>query len=297
MTAAAAVDSFLDRRPALLGLAYRMLGSRSEAEDVVQDAWIRWDQYPHRDRVEQPGAFLMQMVTRLCIDRYRAARNQREVYAGPWLPEPVITPSHGPGQVAESAQLLGMGILHLMETLTPLERAVFVLAEGFDYSAREIGETVQRKEAHCRQLLRRARQKLAREGADPGAQPAAEAPLKVVEALTRGDVSALLVSLSPDVELISDGGGKVAAASQPLSGLRAVTRFLQGIVRANEGQPLRVEPACINGAPGVLLWRDQQLDTVMVMEAEGDLIRRLYFVRNPEKLAGADPADGRAFSV
>lgn len=276
-------ETFLDYRPRLMGLAYRMLGAVTEAEDVVQEAWLRWRQY--REPVSEPEHFLMRMVTRQCIDRYRSARVQREAYVGPWVPEPLVT-DEGPEQLNESHRLLSLGALYLMESLSPLERAVFVLAEGYDWRASEIAELLERREAHCRQLLRRARTKLA-EGGEPVAQRAASDTGKVhqlLEAMGSANWDAVAELLAEDVALVSDGGGRVTAATRPLHGVRTVARFLMGIARGRTPSGLAMERCRLNGMNALVVGEGHVMEVVMVAEGVQGELRTLFMIRNPDKL-------------
>lgn len=278
---------FLAERPRLLGIAYRMLGSRSQAEDIVQEAFLRWlGASGDGAGVENDSAFLASVVTRLCIDQYRADRVRRQSYQGPWLPEPLPTGESDPSGETESMQLLSMGLLRVMEKLGPVERAVFVLAEAFDYRAREIGELIGREEADCRQLLHRARQRVNRERErDPLSQAGDHHCLAdFLQAAADGDEQALLRALSPEVMLYSDGGGKVPAASRPVQGTRAVSRLLLGLIRSGAAEEIQVTLEEVNAVPALFLWRDEVLESVLALELDDSGIFGFYWVRNPEKL-------------
>lgn len=270
---------FLEQRPRLLGLAYRMLGSVAEAEDVLQDAYLRWH---HAENVDNPAGFLTTLVTRLCIDRYRRERLRRRDYPGPWLPEPVADAAIE----AEHDETLRMGVLRLMETLPPLERAVFVLAEAFDYRAREIAALIERSEAHCRQLLRRARDRLARRRLREPVSPAERDRFltEFLHAARDGDQKRLERLLREDVALISDGGGKVAAASRPIEGQRAVSRFVLGVRRLARGRRVDVRLLALNSAPAALVYVDGRLETAFVLEPSPRGVAEIYAIRNPAKL-------------
>jgi len=277
--------SFLAARPRLFGLAYRMLGSVSEAEDVLQNAYERWHYAAAEDEIKRAEAFLTTVVTRLCIDRYKRERTRRRHYPGPWLPEPLATGDDPTRQSAEADQTLSVGMLQLMESLSPLQRAVFVLAEGFDYRAAEIAGVIGRSEAHCRQLLRRARARLAA-SPTPDAAPADRERLvsDFVEAARNADEHALLRALAADVVMYSDGGGKAAVASGPVPGPRAVSRLLLGVRRRISGQHLELRTAELNGLPGVLVHLDGALDSAYVLETSPRGITAIHIVRNPDKL-------------
>lgn len=284
---------FLALRPRMLGLAYRMLGTLHDAEDVVQDAYERWYAVAATRSVEDPGALLATVTTRLCIDRYRRERTRREAQPGPWLPEPVATGRDTPFEELETQRLLSLGLLHLLERLPPLERAVFVLAEAFDYRAREIAAVVQRSEVHCRQLLHRARRRVrAEEGAAlvavSDASGNAEDPRRLaalVDALGRGAAEEAAALLAPEVSLISDGGGRVPAVSRPVHGQGPVLRLLLGLARQPEAASLRPLALRLNGVPALVLQADSRLESALVPAWHAQRIACLYVQRDPEKLA------------
>jgi RNA polymerase sigma-70 factor (ECF subfamily) len=277
------VDDFGAQRPALLGLAYRMLGSRADAEDVVQEAWLRWST---ASGVDNPAAWLRTVVTRLCLDELRSARVRRESYVGPWLPEPVQTAdgSLGPLDTAELRDTLSLGFLHLLERLSASERAVFVLREAFALPYDEVAEAVGRSVAACRQLHVRARGKL---GTD---LPKARSPSRrrlldeLVLAVAAADIAALTALLVDDAQLVSDGGGVVSAARRPVDGADRIARFLVGVgPRVPPGAAVDVEE--VNGAPCLLVRVDGALRQVLSLEVAGDRVRSLQLVSNPEKLS------------
>lgn len=274
---------FLEQRPRLLGLAYRMLGSAADAEDVVQEAYLRWHQ---AGSVDNPAGFLTALVTRLCIDRYRRERLRRRHYPGPWLPEPLPSGADA-AREAEHDDTLRIGVLRLMETLGPLERAVFVLAEAFDYRAREIAALIERSEPHCRQLLRRARGRLAQRHRRETVSPAERDRFlaEFLHAARDGNQERLKRLLREDVALVSDGGGKVAAASRPIGGRRAVSRFLLGVRRLAAGRRIDIRLTALNGAPAALVHFDGTLETAFILELSSRGIAEIYALRNPDKLA------------
>lgn len=283
---------FLALRPRLLGLAYRMLGTLADAEDVVQDAWERWSAVPATP-VEDPGALLATITTRLCIDRYRRERTRRDAYPGPWLPEPVPTDRDGPLEQLESGRLLAFGVLRLLEDLTPLERAVFVLAEAFDYRAREIADVVQRSEGHCRQLLHRARLRLRSAGPprcddERGPTRTGSDPVRLealLDALGRGAAEEAARLLGEDVSLISDGGGEVPAVRRPVSGRRAVLRLLLGLAGRVDPGSVQLLPVRLNGAPALLIRNGQRLESALLPAWRDGRLAFLYSQRAPQKLA------------
>jgi RNA polymerase sigma-70 factor (ECF subfamily) len=278
-----AADPFDEHRGALFAVAYRMLGSVADAEDIVQDAFLRWREAA-RDDVESPRAFLTTIVTRLCIDHLRSARVRREEYVGPWLPEPVLV-AEAPEEPVEMAESLSMAFLVLLESLTPAERAALLLREVFDYEYAEVAKILGKTEANCRQLVRRARERVA-EG-----RPRFDASIEAREALTHrflaacatGDLEGLLGLLSSEVTLYSDGGGKVRAALNPIRGADRVARFLVGIARkAPEG--ISVRPAIVNGEAGFVATVDGATHSVWTFRFGASSIDAIYVVNNPDKL-------------
>ncbi|WP_053206088.1 RNA polymerase sigma factor SigJ [Jiangella muralis] len=279
------VAEFLDVRPQLFGIAYRMLGSVAEAEDVVQDAWIRW-QRTNRDEVENPAAFLTTTVTRLALTAATSARARRETYPGAWLPEPVDT-SDDPALGAERAEALDLAVLLLLERLSPAERAVYVLHEAFDYPYRRIGEILEISEPHARQLARRARLALESGRAAPAPPGLRRRLVETFAAAARdGDLEALERLFTEDVAARADGGGKVHVSRVDLHGVERVVLYLDNILRkfwseasftvvdANGGGALLVTDAA--GAPLA----------VLALDVSGRGIERVLFVVNPDKLRG-----------
>lgn len=275
-------------RPRLLGIAYRMLGSRAEAEDVVQDAWLRLERAGGVDSVE---GFLITATTRLAIDQLRSARVRRESYVGPWLPEPIVaaaaldSPAR-PDAAAERAELLSLGLLRVLEQLEPVERAVFLLREAFGYSFAEIARAVQRSEGHCRQIAVRARERVHRER--PKLEPDPVEHARLLEAFLRatgaGDVARLEALLTRDVVVLSDSGGRVPAARNPIHGPNAVARFAIGLARMRD-EWTEIEGVLVNGVPGVVVRRPGPDVSVLTLDVEEGRIRTIYIVRNPEKLS------------
>ncbi|WP_408962742.1 RNA polymerase sigma-70 factor [Nonomuraea angiospora] len=283
---------FEEHRPMLLGLAYRLLGSMWDAEDVVQEAWLRW-QGTDRDEIKEPRAFLVTVVSRLALDQLRSARVRREAYTGPWLPEPVMTAQAGPLDTAELRDTVSYATLHLMERLSPPERAVFVLREAFELPYDEIAEIVGTSAANARQLHRRASVRLA-EGRDrfqPSAEDHTRLLAKFMDAAAGGDFAALTELLHEDVVSYNDGGGKVRAALRPILGRRKVVAFLNGLLsRYDFGDSRLIE---VNGQPA--LWtRVAGHRQVVLIDARDGVITRIYGLLNPDKLtrvtAGAEVA-------
>lgn len=285
MNPSATLESFEQARSRLFGIAYRMLGSVMEADDVLQDAFLRY-QAADRDQIRSEGAFLTTMVTRLCLDRLKAAHTQREQYVGEWLPEPLPMPNLAvldPAAEAEQAESLSMAFLLLLELLTPEARAVFVLHEVFDHTYDEIAAMLHKSAAACRQLLSRARKQIA--GSRPPPSPADPTLLpRLAVAMQSGDMGQLLSLLSEGVVIHSDGGGNVAAALHPILGRERVARFLVGLSRLiKSGDSLDI--TTMNGSQSVLLLDAQgKVVTVGVIEAAAGVVTAIYFVRNPAKL-------------
>ncbi|GAA4763146.1 RNA polymerase sigma factor SigJ [Actinomycetospora chibensis] len=279
-----ATETFTAQRPRLFGLAYRMLGSAHDAEDVVQDAWLRWS--GHGDAVDNPAAWLTTVVTRLCLTRLDSARVRRETYVGPWLPEPILTtdPATGPAATVEERESVSLALLTTLERLTPPERAVYVLREAFGHSHAEVASVLDVTEAGSRQLHTRARRHLATAPAAPARTDVGPLLARFVAAARHGDVAGLESLLAADVTVWSDGGGKVSAARRPVHGRDAVARFLVGILGPSRWHG-RGAAAEINGAPAVLAFLDDQLAGVMTVEAVGDEVRAVRILRNPDKLA------------
>ena len=279
-------DPLAPHRGRLLGLAYRMLGSRSDAEDVVQDAFLR---FAGAQDVHNPEAFLVTIVTRLCLDRLKSAKVQREAYVGPWLPEPVFDADGLSAEAAtELADDLSFALLLALDRLSPMERAAFLLHDVFDTPFSEIAAMLGRTEAACRQLASRARRAVRDNRPAPAVTPDSHARLlrAFSEAVASGDVRQLAELLRDDAVAITDGGGRKFAALNPVIGADKVARFFIGIAgkTAAQGQVMRVEPAAINGAAGALLYLDGELDLTLSMAIDGEKIAAIYVVRNPDKL-------------
>jgi len=277
-------DPLAPHRGRLLGLAYRMLGSRSDAEDVVQDAYLR---FAGAQDVRNAEAFLVTVVTRLCLDRLKSTRAQREVYVGPWLPEPVFDAEGLSAEAAtELADDLSFALMLALDRLSPLERAAFLLHDVFDTPFAEIAAMLDRTEASCRQLASRARRAVRDDRPPPAAPPDSHARLLRAfgEAVASGDVARLAELLREDAVALTDGGGRKTAARNPIVGAEKIARFFIGLAAKNAGHDIRVEPATINGAFGALLYLDGELDHTMSMAISGEKIAAIYIVRNPDKL-------------
>ena len=292
------LGSFDRHRRLLFTVAYEMLGSVADAEDVVQDAWLRWSA-ADRDEVADPRAYLVRIVSRLALDRLRSARAQRETYVGPWLPEPLLTeaaPAPDPAEAVEIGEQVSLALLVVLETLSPLERAVFVLREVFGMSAAEVAAVLDRSEASIRQTAHRAREHVEarrpRFDADRTTQRAVTE--RFFAAVAGGNVDELMAVLSPGVVLVSDGGGKTRAALRPLQGADKVARFLAAISATGLATipDLRVELTEVNGQPGVVGWSGDQPVLVVSLGVANAQVAQVFLVVNPDKLAGlpAPPA-------
>lgn len=282
-------ETFERHRRRLFGLAYRMLGTVGDAEDAVQDTWLRW----HRAdaaKIETPEAWLVTACTRLCIDRLRAARTEREHYTGPWLPEPLIelevapAPDMVPGEMADD---LSMALLVVMERLSPAERAAWLLRVAFDYDYSQLAAALKKTEPACRQLVSRAQKHIAaarpRFAADAAAARALAA--KFTAATQAGDVAQIAGLLTADAMLWSDGGGKAQAALNIIHGADKVARFFRGIA-SKQPVDLRRVPCLINGQPGVMAYEaDGRPWSAMGFDIVDGVVRSVFIVRNPDKLA------------
>ena len=293
-----AAGVFDEHRGLLVSVAYRVLGSVSDAEDAVQEAWLRWSGVDH-SAVDDPRAFLVRVTTRLAIDRLRRAKARRESYVGPWLPEPILT-RQDVAEDAAMAESVSMAMLVVLETLSPLERAVFVLREAFGMPYAEIADVLGRKEEAVRQLARRARdhvrERRPRFDADQTEQR--RVTERFLEAATGGDIEALMEVLSPGVTLVADGGGRALAPRRPIRGADKVARFLLAV--SNEEQvarflasvgsgpsgEVRVHLAQVNGGPGVVITSGEEPISALILDVSDGVVQTIHLVANPEKLAG-----------
>jgi RNA polymerase sigma-70 factor, ECF subfamily len=279
-----ATAEFVAVRGRLFGIAYRMLGSRTEAEDIVQEAWLRWQNYD-RSTVADPPAFLATTITRLCINALQSARVRRETYIGPWLPEPVDT-RDDPHLGAERGEALELATLMLLERLPPTERAAYVLREGFDYPYAQIAEVLQVKEENARQLVTRARKHIAAERRAPVDSAEQKRLLEaLVAAAQKGDMKRLETLLAEDVVSYTDGNGMRGASRIPVRGRTVVAKFLKAFAPAFwPGTTLTWIEA--NGQASVLISRDDAVVALLAASASAEGIDRLMWVMNPEKLSG-----------
>jgi RNA polymerase sigma-70 factor (ECF subfamily) len=286
--------TFEPHRRRLLGLAYRMLGSMAEAEDAVQEAYLRWHD-TDRASVKEARAFLMTTTTRICLDVLKSARMKREEYVGPWLPDPITdTASLAPDAQTELAEDLSVALLLALDRLSPLERAAFLLHDVFDYSFSQVATALDRNEAACRQLASRARTRV-REGRPKGVASARGASTPIdpkhaellsafITASRSGDIESLTRLLASDARIVTDGGGKVVAALNVIEGADRVAAFLAGAVRKGWTDEMSVRFEMINGLPGLLITTPNGLVQTNAFEFDGDVVTAIYVVRNPDKL-------------
>jgi RNA polymerase sigma-70 factor (ECF subfamily) len=277
-------DQFTQLRPLLFSIAYRMTGTRADAEDAVQEAFLRW-QTADRDAIDSPRAFLTTVISRICLDLLKSAHRKREVYVGSWLPEPIVGPAPEPVELAES---LSMAFLHVLESLSPSERVAFLMHDVFDASYSAVADALDTSGANARQLASRAREHLRARRPKARIQRAQHEKLlwAFLQACTNGDEATLLGMLKQDAVLYSDGGGKVRAAINPILGADRIVRFILGLREKGIGE-LRAAPAEVNGEPGAAITRNGQPYMIHAIEVVDDRIQTIFYVVNPEKL----PAD------
>ncbi len=273
--------AFEAARPRLVGLAYRMLGTRDEADDIVQEAWIRWHD-ADRTAIAEPAAWLTTVTTRIAVDRLRSAQHRREEYVGPWLPEPVVT-GVGPEDAAVLADSLTLGFLTLLDRLSAEERAVVLLADVFSVPFAEIAATVGKTDVACRQIASRARRRLQghHRRESTGAERAVVEELLVAFAM--GDIDAVLARLAPGAVCVSDGGPNRRAARRPVVGADRVARFFLNLAR-RFAESATFAPATVNGDPGLVVSRDGEVDLVAAFEVVDGRVHAIWLIRNPDKL-------------
>jgi RNA polymerase sigma-70 factor (ECF subfamily) len=283
-------EAFEAHRDLMFAVAYRMLGTITDAEDAVQDAWLRWSAAP-RSQVADPGAYLARIAVNTALNRLRAARARREAYVGPWLPEPLLTETGpDPADRAELAESVSMAMLVVLESLTPDERAVFVLREVFGFSHAEIGATLGRPDAAVRQLAHRAREHVQarRPRFDVDWNQQREVTDRFLAAAAGGDIEGLVSVLAPSVTLLSDGGGKAKAALRPINGPAKVARFIAGIATrpymGTDISAMSIDAAEINGAPGTLISAGGRPIAVLTMAVADGRITAIQLLANPDKL-------------
>lgn len=279
------LEVFNQYRPLLLAIAYRMLSSATDAEDMVQEAWLRWQ--AAEAVVRAPKSYLSQLIARLCIDRLHSARVQRERYTGSWLPEPLITQQFtNPAEQVELADSLSFAFLILLECLSPTERAIFLLREVFDYDYAEIAKIVDKSVPNCRQIVCRARQHLALRRPNVTASQQQEALVEqFLESWDRGDLHGLIALMAEDTTFWSDGGGKVTAARTPLYGRQKIARFLIAIRRSSLLPTFTASLLQINGRAGIVNYVDGSPTGVFTFDFAEGYIQSIFAVVNPEKLS------------
>jgi len=279
--------TFDEYRSLLFSIAYRMLGSVADAEDMLQETFIRWQQAPEQE-IRSPRAFLVTIISRLCISHLQSARARREEYVGQWLPEPVVTaPGSDPLENLRVDESLSVAFLLMLERLTPVERAVFLLREVFEYEYPELAAVLGENEANCRQILHRARQHVtaARPRFKASQQEKSDLLKRFLQATRNGDLEGLVGLLASDVVLHSDGGGKAVGAPNLIRGARNVARGALGTLQKLMPKNLVIRLAQVNGQPGIVSYLDGKPYSVLTLEAGEGHIQRIYVVTNPEKLA------------
>lgn len=285
---------FAAERPRLTGIAYRITGSLVDAEDVVQEAWLRFSKAGESQTIDRPAAWLTTVVARIALDHLKAARREREVYVGPWLPEPIASDPlslsrPGPEDMAEMAASLTLGFLHVLETLNPVERVVFILADVFDVPFKEIAETVDRSPDACRQIASRARRRVHEARPHHYSPPDAEAARVVGEMLaatSAGDIDGLVRLLSEDAVLVSDGGPHKRAARYPIRGRDRIARLMGNLGRRYSHATL--EPVALNGELGMVLYHEGERLAAMSFEVDSGLVCEVHVIVADDKLAALD---------
>jgi RNA polymerase sigma-70 factor (ECF subfamily) len=282
-----ALAAFSGFRPLLFSIAYRMLGSVADAEDMLQETYIRWQRTPVEE-IQSPRAFLVTVVSRLCINHLESARARREEYFGQWLPEPVVTEAgEDPFSFLAVDESVSIAFLVVLERLTPVERAVFLLREVFDYEYSDIAHVLGKDEANCRQILHRARQHVAdvRSRFAPSPEERERLLLEFVRATSTGDLDDLVSILSTDAILYADGGGKAPATPNLVHGANSVARAILGALRKLVPRDLTNRVAKVNGVPGIVSYQAGRPFSVLTLEIADGRIDSIYIISNPEKLA------------
>jgi RNA polymerase sigma-70 factor (TIGR02957 family) len=300
MTESAA--DYMEFRPLMFSIAYRMTGSISDAEDIVQDAFVRLTHALREgDHITSPKAYLATVTTRLAISHLRSARVRREAYVGTWLPEPLVTDglapatAPDPAERAEMSDSLSMAFLVLLESLSPTERAVFLLHEVFGYDYAEIAEITGKSEANCRQIFVRARHHIdeGKPRFEASREQRDEVARRFFDAVSGGDLGSLLNLLAPDVVMVGDGGGKGVALTEPMHGSQRVARFLLGLSRKAQKQGTHGVPALVNGQPGVVTYdAEGRVAGVFALDVADGVVQTVRAVINPDKLQHLGPTSG-----
>jgi RNA polymerase sigma-70 factor (ECF subfamily) len=286
---------FAAERRRLTGIAYRITGSLSDADDVVQEAWLRFGKAGPAT-VDRPAAWLTTVVSRIALDHLKAARREREVYVGPWLPEPIATDPlavarPGPEEMAELASSLTLGFLHVLETLSPVERVVFVLADVFDVPFKDIAETVGKSPEACRQLASRARRRVhdARpHHYTPPDDESARVVAEMLAATAAGDIDGLVRLLAEDAVLVSDGGAHKRAARHPIKGRDRLARFMANIGKKYIEAGATLEPITLNGEPGMMIYLNGERQAAMGFEVDNGVVHEVHIIVSDDKLAALD---------
>jgi RNA polymerase sigma-70 factor (ECF subfamily) len=286
-------DDFNEHRPLLFGIAYRMLGSVADAEDMVQETFLRWRKQ-ETGEIKSPKAWLISTITRLSIDQLRSARRQRENYVGVWLPEPLVGPDEtapSPAKLAALTDSLGLAFMHLMEDLAPVERAVFMLREAFDYDYAEIAQIVEKSEANCRRSFSRAKNHLAQREMreEPAGEKAERVVQQFLDACGTGKMESFLAVLTDDAVMYSDGGGKVRAALKPIQSAEFIGRLYLGIRRRSLADAT-TRIVRVNGKVGAVFRLKDGGSIVTAFAFRGDRIQSVYWVSNPDKLRSLLPS-------
>lgn len=274
-------------QPLLFSLAYRMLGSVMDSEDIVQEAFITFDQLPNREQIENKKAYLCKIVTNRCLDLIRSSAKKREVYVGPWLPEPLLEGENSPNDPTHAflqQESISTAYLLLLQQLNAIERAVFLLREVFQYAYDDIAEILGKSNANCRQIFHRAKKSMEYDLKKQPSISIAESTVKeFVQSILNGNVNQLLDLVSEDVAMYSDGGGKVKAAQVPIFGANRVVQLLQNLMKLYAGK-FTVNYTSVNSLPGLILTIDDHLQYVYSFTFSGNQIQTIYTVANPDKL-------------
>jgi RNA polymerase sigma-70 factor, ECF subfamily len=290
-------DDFAGLRPLMFSIAYRMTGSVSDAEDIVQEGFLRIAR-AERDgtQIESPKAFAATVTTRLAITHQTSARVRRESYVGAWLPEPLIVDEHDPADQVEMADSLSMAFLLMLETLTPTERAVFLLHEVFSYEYKEIAGIVGKSEANCRQILTRARRRVREQPRfESSREQGEQVARRFLAAVEGGDLDSVLELLAPDAVMVGDGGGKAMALATPLSGGDRIARFLFGLLRRYRKLGTTMEPSLVNGQPGSVSYdAEHRVIGVFALDIADGKVRTIRSIVNPDKLGHLGPVSDLA---
>lgn len=289
MKSASGLDIFEFHRSELIGLAYRITGSRTEAEDIVQETFLKW-MHADQSSIVSVRAWLMKVATRLSLDYLKSAKVKRMSYIGPWLPEPFITDEQTPASELEMDESISMALLVLLEQLSPAERASFILHDLFQYRFDEIGDILERTESSCRKLASRARAKIGRDTLEPTQDKAEHVQMLTTfsDAVKKGDMTELVTLLKDDVTFHSDGGGKVAASRKVLHGSEVIAKFFLKVVRpdwlSKKASEMTISTTWFNGAPGMIVRQAGQPITAFNFELDKGVIKSIHALRNPDKL-------------